>query len=244
MGGLDAQEVIGVWERGRRASSHERALLLAELTGLDRQLASELAIGTRDAALAEQRIAMFGEVARAAVTCPACSEALEFSVDFAAVREFGHTRPGDGPWSIRHDSFEVEFRLPSTADLLAVAEQREDGGGRTLLIERIVVRAERNGDAVLARVLPETVIAAVEGEMERLDPISDIRFAQSCPACQHRFEAPFDVARFCWHELDVDARRPLQEVDLLARLYGWSEGEILRMSRVRRMTYLEMCGLT
>ena len=245
MGGLDAQEIIGVWERGRRASSHERALLLAELAGLDRSESNALAIGTRDAALAAERIARFGVRARAAISCPSCREGLEFNVNFQAARELGFTQPGEGPWLLEHESFSLRFRLPSTTDLMAVAEHEKRGeSGRAALLERIVLDAARNGDPVSPKVLPEAVIAAVEAEIERLDPISDIRFAQACPTCQYRFEAPFDIARFCWHELDVDARRLLQEVDLLARSYGWSESEILGMSRVRRLTYLEMCGLT
>jgi hypothetical protein len=239
---LGAQQIIGVWERGRRASSHDRALLLAELAlGPGVELAG-LAIGDRDRALAEQRIATYGAVAPACVVCPACSEGLEFRVDFAAVCGLGE--PGDrgGSFVIEIESFRVEFRLPSTADLLAITQNAAHG--RAVLIERIILVAEREGDRVSPSSLPVSVIAALEAEIERLDPISDIRFGQTCPACQHRFVAPFDVARFCWHELDVDARRLLQEVDVLARVYGWSEAEILALSRARRSTYLEICGVS
>lgn len=240
---LGAQQIISVWERGRRASSQERALLLAEQAGVERGRATELAIGARDCVVAEQRVATYGAIAPAYVVCPACREGLEFRVDFERVCGLGRELLGrSGPFTIEHESFRVEFRLPSTADLLAITTDAEHG--RAVLIERIVLVAERHGDRVSPASLPESVIAALEAEIERLDPVSDIRFGQNCPSCQHRFVAPFDVARFCWHELDVDARRLLQEVDVLARIYGWSEAEILGLSRARRSTYLEICGVT
>lgn len=239
---LGAQQIISVWERGRRASSHDRALLLAELAlGSGVELIG-LAIGARDRALAEQRIATYGAVAPAFVVCPACSEGLEFRVDFARVCELRDPGECEGSFVLEHESFRVEFRLPSTGDLMAITQDAEHG--RAVLIERIILAAERQGDHVSPGSLPASVIAALEAEIERLDPISDIRFGQTCPNCQHRFVAPFDVARFCWHELDVDARRLLQEVDVLARIYGWSEAEILTLSRARRSTYLEICGVT
>ena len=235
---LEAQQIISAWERGRRASSQARALLLAELAGVE---AEQLPIGTRDVLLARQRIATYGAQAPAYVVCPACSEGLEFRVDFERVVELGDVREDDGPWTLERDGFRVRFRLPDTLDLLAIAEQPDRG--RAVLLERIVIAAEREGDRIAVGGLPDEVVAAIEAEIERLDPVSDIRFGQTCPACAHRFVAPFDVARFCWHELDVDARRLLQEVDALARVYGWAEAEILSMSRARRMTYLEICGV-
>jgi hypothetical protein len=239
--GLDAQQIIGVWERGRRASSHTRAVLLAEQAGVEPERAAQLAIGARDRVLAEQRVATYGAVAPAYVVCPACSEGLEFRVDFERVCELGGTSPEGESFTLEHEAFRVEFRLPSTADMLAITADAEHG--RAVLIERIILVAERQGDRVSPAALPDSVIAELEAEIERLDPVSDIRFGQNCPACQHRFVAPFDVARFCWHELDVDARRLLQEVDVLARIYGWSEAEILGLSRTRRSTYLEICGV-
>jgi hypothetical protein len=235
---LEAQQIITAWERGRRASSHARALLLAELAGVQ---AEHLPIGTRDVVLARQRIATYGAEAPAYVVCPACNEGLEFRVSFARVVELGCVHADEGPWTLERDGFRVRFRLPDTLDLQAIAEQPEHG--REVLLERIVIAAEREGDQISTASLPEELVAAIEAEIERLDPVSDIRFGQTCPACSHRFIAPFDVARFCWHELDVDARRLLQEVDALARIYGWGEADILAMSRTRRLTYLEMCGV-
>jgi hypothetical protein len=37
----------------------------------------------------------------------------------------------------------------------------------------------------------------------------------------------------------LKARRILQQVDALARVYGWNEAEILSLSQKRRQRYLE-----
>lgn len=238
MRALDGQDIITVWERGRRASDHVRALLLAELAGVPRGRALELPLGSRDAMLAELRVATYGEQAPAFVTCPACGEGLEFVVDFTKVLALA--RPlDDESIELERDGVRVRVRLPATHDLLALVGLEQ---ARAALLERVVVVAEREGRRLAASDLPPELVSAIELAIEERDPISDIRFGQTCPTCQHRFVAPFDVARFCWHELDVDARRTLQEIDVLARTYGWSERELLEMSRTRRLTYLELCG--
>jgi hypothetical protein len=45
---------------------------------------------------------------------------------------------------------------------------------------------------------------------------------------------------FFWNEIHVRGRRLLQEIDLLARTYGWTEGEILGMTDHRRRLYVGM----
>ncbi len=52
-------------------------------------------------------------------------------------------------------------------------------------------------------------------------------------------ERAFDVGGFLWEEIDVRARRLLDEVHALARSYCWSERQILELSETRRRAYLE-----
>ena len=63
-----------------------------------------------------------------------------------------------------------------------------------------------------------------------------------CPACRHRWQAVFDILTFFWTEIRREARRLLEHVHVLARAYGWREGEILALSERRRQAYLEMVG--
>ncbi len=50
----------------------------------------------------------------------------------------------------------------------------------------------------------------------------------------------FDVGALLWEELVAQARGLLAEVHVLARAYGWSEAEVLELSRSRRAAYLAM----
>ncbi len=242
---LREERVLELWERGRSAGAHTRALLLLEAARpeLSSHERAELALGRRDGALLDLRAATFGQCAPSCVACPQCGEEMEFEIDLTRIRVPAPDE-GLGPFRLVRDPFTVTFRLPSSADLQAAAMQA--GGGalevRALLLARIVLGAERAGDRVAAAALPEPIVEAIEQELERLDPQADVRFAQACPACAHRFTAPFDIGAYLWHELDVHARRLLQEVDALARAYGWSEPQILALSGPRRASYLALCG--
>jgi hypothetical protein len=52
----------------------------------------------------------------------------------------------------------------------------------------------------------------------------------------------FDMPAYFWSEIQMGARRLLQEVHALASAYGWRESEILMLSAARRRAYLEMVG--
>ena len=51
---------------------------------------------------------------------------------------------------------------------------------------------------------------------------------------------PLEIGEVVLEEIQVLARRLLQEVSWLARGYGWNEDEILRLTPARRRAYLEM----
>jgi hypothetical protein len=88
--------------------------------------------------------------------------------------------------------------------------------------------------------LPEAVLAELTARMEALDPLADIRMDLTCPQCGHRWTAWFDIAGYLWEEIQHWAEETLATVHQLARAYGWSEGEILELSPVRRQLYLGM----
>ncbi len=72
------------------------------------------------------------------------------------------------------------------------------------------------------------------------DPGAELLLELLCPACGHAWDEALDVASFFWAELDVQARRLLREVHVLARAYAWREADILALSPRRRRLYLEM----
>jgi hypothetical protein len=82
--------------------------------------------------------------------------------------------------------------------------------------------------------------AVIAAALAALDPAAEILLDLSCPVCSHCWQALFDINQVLWTEIRARARRLLQEVDGLARVYHWHETEILGMSEARRGWYLEM----
>ena len=62
----------------------------------------------------------------------------------------------------------------------------------------------------------------------------------TCAACGANFQSDLDVAAFVWTEVEAHARRVLLDVDILARAYGWTEGDVLALSEARRAAYLRL----
>ena len=134
------------------------------------------------------------------------------------------------------------FRVPDSGAVAAAAAHHDLGQARLTLVERCVVRAEREGRPVPARSLPEEVLSALSAALMELDPQADVRLAMCCPACEHRWSALFDVADFLWRAVDDRARTLLAVVAALAAAFGWREAEILALPEARRLAYLELAG--
>ena len=88
--------------------------------------------------------------------------------------------------------------------------------------------------------LPMPVLDALSRHMEALDPGAGVSFALVCPQCGTCWDAQLDVGELVWQKLRAAAERLLLDVDALARAYGWTEPEVLRLSPVRRAAYLQM----
>lgn len=78
--------------------------------------------------------------------------------------------------------------------------------------------------------------------MSELDPGAETRFLLTCFNCGKDSSVLFDIVSYFWIEIEAYAKRLLLEVDKLARVYAWSEAEILAMSSARRKHYLDLIG--
>jgi hypothetical protein len=238
---LTAREVIQVWEWGQDKHPLDRARVLLTLSQpeLSAEQVTRLSIGQRNARLLDLRSLTLGPRLQGFARCPACGTALEFAVEAAALRQ-------PEPLSLRHalqvDGYEILFRLPDSADLAAIAGSGALDAARSLLIDRCVLAARRDGDALRPAGLPDAVLAALAGAVSEADPQADAQFSLSCAECEHAWSAVFDIGSFFWTELQTLTRRLLMDVALLARQFGWSEAEILGMSAMRRQFYLGLAG--
>ena len=212
MAAMSDPELLAVWESARRVHPALRpAQLLRAACG--EPSPERLTIGARDRRLLALREAWFGPVCRSVADCPACGVTLEMAFDTRRMI-VGTSADGD------------HFRLPDSRDLLAVADCLDVDEARALL-------AARCGDG-------ELDAYALSEAMSEADPDGDISLRVTCAACGGGWEVLFDPASVLWRELDAAAMDALRDVDALASAYGWSEREILSMSRERRRAYLDM----
>lgn len=249
MRALSAAELLNVWELGQGQSLPQRALLLLAVACPDTpaDLLGELDIGQRDARLLTLREWTFGPQLDCLVTCPKCGERLELTFDMADIRVLSpHQSEGGGraeTLSASISGYEVEFRLPNSLDLVAVAASKAADTPRHLLLERCIATARYDDEEKPVHQLTADIVDAVVERMAQAAPQADLQLAVTCPSCKHQWLVIFDIVSFFWSELNTWAQRTLREVHTLARAYGWREAGILALSPWRRQCYLEMvCG--
>lgn len=241
MRGLTAKEILDVWEIGQYQMPAERALSLLSTfcPQTPREDLERMSIGKRDELLLSFRELLFGSQFRATTRCPHCRSILDLGFRASEVRT---NVPDQQPesFSVTVGEYELNCRLPDSADLLAVRHARD----KDAIVEALFARCVRleNGAEVSLKTLPEDVTEAVVAEIARRDPQGDIRFDLVCPDCAHQWEAIFDIVSFIWNEICEWAGRLMRQVHKLALAYGWREPDILSLSPLRRHVYLEMLG--
>jgi hypothetical protein len=239
MRALDGEAVLAFWEAARTAPTLARGItLLARAADRPAHEAAGVPLGERDASLLQLRAAMFGDRVEATIGCPECGERLEF--EFHCSNLLTSHRHGAGRCEVELDGWSVVARPPASSDVVAAGSADNVTAARAILLDRCVERAEREGAAVAASALPDRITTAVADALLEADPCAELTFASECVSCGHRWQAPLDVPHLLWSELAAHAQRLVLDVHLIARAYGWSESEILRLSPVRRAAYLAL----
>jgi hypothetical protein len=234
-----AQELLEAWTLAAPASADDAGAALLRATG--GRSSEELAgapVGVHDAALLELRSVLFGFAAAAVATCPGCAGELEMALDIRELLVRAPTLPRE--LFLEQAGHRVLFRLPTVADLAAVASCPDAAAAELALLHRCILRLEGDGSELPPRALPADLGAVVVEAMAAADPQADLRLALACPTCGHDWEARFDIASFLWAEVDAWAHRTLGEVHVLASGYGWSERAILALSPARRQLYADV----
>jgi hypothetical protein len=241
---LSAYDLLRVWEMGEDQHPLDRALtrLAAACPELTGDELAALSIGQRDARLLTVRERTSGPRLNGYVECPRCAERLEFDVAVADLRVAEDPDMEEKAWELVTGALALRFRLPNSGDLATVLGCEDPSAARNLLVQRCVLEANRDGVPVAASELPADVIAGLARRMSECDPQAEVLLDLRCPACDHAWQALFDIVAFFWAELAAQAKRLLREVHTLARAYGWREADILGMSARRRQFYLEMAA--
>jgi hypothetical protein len=244
MHGLSAKDVLDIWERGAEATDVERGLLLLSYCYPEKSWVqlSVISIGRRDGMLLRLRQATLGSMLKAYALCPGCDCQLEFEANSTEFYRKANFDEADELLSFSEGPLFIGCRLPNSTDLQAVCNCSSIEEARRLIFSRCVTSIEGEDPDHSAEDLPEQIIERFSACLSEKEPEADIAFALECPSCSRRWSLTLDIVNFFWHEIQAAARRIVLEVDALARSYGWREADILNMSSVRRLWYLEMVG--
>jgi hypothetical protein len=239
MRSLIPAQVIGVWERGQSQDNLARALTLlsAAYPEKTREELSALSIGRRDALLLDLREGMFSGTLDAWAECPECAASLEYTLSAGNLR-FPETEPKIA--MLQSGGLSLRLRSPDSTDLAAASRCGNLEAARHKLVERCVIEALRDDEALEPSELPDEILERAAAVLAESDPGADLTVSLNCSECGHAWQVAFDIAAYLWAEINALAKRLLTEVHLLGQAYGWSERDILAMSAARRHFYLTM----
>jgi hypothetical protein len=252
MQALAASLLLDIWENGVGKAPVEQALVIlgAACPQASRASLADLTIGQRDACLLYLHELTFGSQLQGLADCPACQECLELTLDTRAFLD-RHNPPPDPEMMVLPnpersfclDAYEVRFRLPTSRDLMALAERTEAGLTRQRLMEACILGVRSQDESQELDDLPAGVLEALGEHLNEAESLAALSLAATCPVCGHTWQIIFDIVSFFWSEISAWARRLMREVHLLAMAYGWREADILAMSAWRRHRYLELIGI-
>lgn len=248
-----ASVLLDAWEQAMDVSPTRRALVLLSVALPNTEPAdlAALPIGVRDHYLMRFRQALFGDSVQGVAQCPQCGEHLDLSFRLQDIGLNENNDVSDPVASATatnvlewcNAEFSIQYRLPSSEDMLKILSSADTSQAQLTLLNHCVLSAksiETGNETIAPANLPNNVTASLAQAMSEADPLACTELQLNCPACQHAWLALFDIAHFLWIEVHAWARHTLQDVQALARAYGWREQDILAMSARRRRLYLEL----
>ena len=244
MGSLSNGDIIKVWETGRHQHLLDRAItiLLAGYPGMTRDQSASLTIGQRDGCLFDLREKTFGSNIRGFAVCPRCSDELEFTLSTEDIRVSAEPLfiGGERSFELITENVKLNFRLPTSRDLAAVAGSEDMESAQNMIIQRCMIETSVDGKPIVAEKLSPEIVERLAEYMSECDPQAEVLLNLKCSTCRHKWQKVFDIVTFLWEEISLHAKSLLQEVHSIASVYGWREEDILSMSSARRQYYLYM----
>jgi hypothetical protein len=236
MPALEPRAVLAAWERGIDKDPVRRALAL--LTVLDGRPefpsceAAEIDVGSRDVLLARVLAGLAGALVWTRAGCGCCGAELDVPVDVPALAGLPVHPPG-ARFTTTVAGVEIAYRLPTTADLVAV-HGLDPRQARDTLLDRCLLSGDAGTDA--------GTVEAVTAAMDQAAPAGAAELLVVCPGCDARTPIALDLPTLLWDELAARAVDLIDEVHTLASAYGWTEAEVLALSPARRAAYLDLAG--
>lgn len=229
------EEFVGGADGGTLAALHllDRLLVAPEGAAGVRPAAADLTAADRDRVLAAVLERAFGASVSSTVRCARCEARfdLDFSLrDLAAAADAEAAAAGillgaDGTLALPDGR---RYRLPTGRDECACLRLAPDEAARAML-EACALDGVRPGD-------DETVPTL----MRAAAPVLDTELDARCPECGAAQSIRFDVQSYLLAALAGEALQLTAEVHRLAKAYGWSRREILRLPRSRRRAHVAL----
>jgi hypothetical protein len=212
---LSARELIDVWDESALEHHLMRSLVLLRAIHPEttvNELANE-PLGLVNERLFRFRETAFGPRLDGYFECGVCLDPVEVEFDTSVLTAAAHS-PNPSSAIVRPVNISDLFAVIDASDPVAT------------LIERCTNDAAGSREEIAKRLLA-------------LDPLSEIVLDVTCPSCGARDKVIIDVGLYLWEELARRVAQTLDDVDLLARTYGWDENEILDLTPTRRSAYVE-----
>jgi hypothetical protein len=208
---------------------------IGDVRGVTEDVVGTLSAGDRARLALALRATLLGGPVLLVVQCPAvgCGALADLTLSTADL--LGDTaRPQPLAVGVPTPDGDLAVRPPTRHDERAAAGCDEHLWGR--LVSRSGEPIGADGWLSLDPASSQAVAAALAD----LDPCADLAFVSTCPQCGTWIEVELDPVDLLVRSLATGERRLLAEVHCLAFHYGWSEAEILALSRPRRLAYLEL----
>jgi hypothetical protein len=229
-------DLVTIWDRAQGLGPLNRAQFLSRLAlSAAEEAVDDIPIGQTNSRIFRLRSVLFGSDMLAVASCSSCGTTLEIAV---RVEDFLAAAPAPGDASTLHEiaanNETVRFRLPTLDDLAAIEPGTAPEDAAARLLGACIVDPQTG--------FPEIVGQLVLARMAELDPLADTMLHLTCESCGSHFDCAFDIAAFTWREIEASAARILGDVHTIARIYGWTEGDILGLTPARRQVYLDLIG--
>lgn len=230
-------------------------LRVGSIRPLTEDMARRLLVADRQYLLLKLREISYGARVSGTLGCPwpSCGAKVDIDFDLRDIPVRRSDRPAAryrialSPAAAPSDERGVQqtaiiFRLPNGGDQEALAPLLAANPARALthLLELCIEGSEPGWDDTLslAQRLNSKARQEIERAMDAEAPGLDLDMHLACPECARAFTAPFDLEDFFFGELRISQDLLYRQVHYLAYHYHWSEREILRMPRDKRLAYI------
>jgi rubredoxin len=186
-----------------------------------------LPVGARDRLVLAIRAGLGSGPLRAEPVCQACGETYELALE---PERFGLA--GAAPWPdpgyrrVPVGGGEAVVRPVNLCDILDIERIAEPETAAQVLAE------------LVQKAAADLPLDALAEALEALDPGADVWLETVCPECGASHSTAFDPVHFVAHEMRQLARQVLRDVVDIARVFHWSEADILALPEHRRAFYV------